>query len=101
MEIDYRNGTAVSGLFLGPVAQGRRYGTESCRLRAAYARNHLGLRMLYSSGLDKNDRSRRMPEKTEFVKYGRKPKAVWRRGAFRDEMLFALDLSTLDADVCL
>lgn len=96
MEIDYRNGTAVSGSFLGPSAQGRGYGTESCRLRSVYARYRLGLRMLYSGCFDTNDRSRRMLEKTGFVLYGRKPKAVWRQGAFRDELLFALDLSTLD-----
>jgi RimJ/RimL family protein N-acetyltransferase len=83
--ISWPNGTAGTGSFIAIEAlQGRGYGTEASILRARYAFDVLGLRILTSSYLEHNPASKRMLEKTGYVEYGCIPKEFWKAGEFRD-----------------
>jgi hypothetical protein len=82
----------VTGSVLGPTdLWGRGYGTEAARLRASYAFDVLGLRLLLSEAMDGNTASVRMLLKAGYVQTGRIPRRHWKRGAWRDALLFALE----------
>jgi len=83
--ISLLHGTAVSGSFLGDTSdRGQGFGTEAAQLRARYAFQTLGLRMLYSEYFEGNIGSQRMQEKTGYQTWGVKPTAEWKNGEFRD-----------------
>jgi RimJ/RimL family protein N-acetyltransferase len=85
--IDYRSGTAVSGSMIGATDEwGKGYGTDAAKVRARYAFEVLGLRMLYSEYLEGNVKSARMQEKAGYKVWGVQPKSHWKRGAFRDHV---------------
>lgn len=93
--IDYRHGTAKSGMMIGEKAYwGRGFGTDAARLRSDYAFHVLGLRMLYSSYLEGNPRTPRMLSNAGYRECGRYPKQMWKRGAYRDHVLMYLDRET-------
>ena len=84
-DINLRNGVANTGSFIGAAEyRGKGYGTEASVLRARYAFEVLGLRMLKSTVLDGNEASRRMMEKTGYVEYGRIAGEHWKNGVYRD-----------------
>ncbi len=90
--IEWRHGSAVTGSVLGRSdLWGRGYGTESARLRAGYAFDVLGLRLLLSEVMDGNTGSIRMLLKAGYVQTGRIPRRHWKRGAWRDTLQFALE----------
>ncbi len=90
-DIDFRNGSGMTGSLLGdPTQWGKGYGTDAARTRARYAFDVLGLRLLRSSYIEGNERSARMQEKSGYVEIGRWPKAFWKRGSYRDEILTCL-----------
>ncbi|HVT15521.1 MAG TPA: GNAT family protein [Thermoanaerobaculia bacterium] len=90
--IDWRNGVATTGTILGRIdLWGRGYGTDAARVRARYAFEVLGLRLLLSEVMDGNVASLRMLEKAGYREVGRVPRRHWKRGAFRDAILFALE----------
>lgn len=90
--IDSRNGTAVTGSFIGnPQDWGKGYGTDAALTRARYCFEVLGLRLLMTSFLEGNERSMRMSSRIGFEEVGRWPKKIWKRGQYRDEILLALD----------
>lgn len=90
--VDYKHGTAESGSFIGPAEyRGHGYGTEAAKLRARFAFEVLGLRLLMTSYLGGNEASRRMSEKAGYVEVGRVPARYWKRGAYRDGVILALD----------
>ncbi len=83
--IDFRNGFATSGTVLGAKEiWGKGYGTDAARVRACYAFEVLGLRMLLSGAFEGNERSLKMQEKVGYKVYGRCPKKFWKRGQYRD-----------------
>lgn len=89
--IDLRNGTAITGAMIGNVPeQNKGYGSDAAKVRTRYAFDVLGLRMLYSSVLESNGRSRRVLEKAGYRQCGVYPKKYWKRGRFVDEILFSL-----------
>jgi RimJ/RimL family protein N-acetyltransferase len=90
--ISWRHGTATTGTMIGDRdSWGKGFGTDAARLRNRYAFDVLGLRMLYSEVYEGNDRSLRMLLKAGYLECGRRPKRIWKRGAYRDEILLYLD----------
>ena len=84
-EIDYRNGTAKTGSFLGEASmRGRGYGTDAAKVRSRYCFEVLGLRMLLSEYYGGNEPSSQMQAKAGYVEFGRLPNALWKRGTYRD-----------------
>ena len=91
-KIDWRNGYATSGTVIGAKEEwGRGYGKDAARTRAQYAFEVLGLRMILSEVIDGNDRSLRMQQAVGYKVYGRVPRKVWKRGAYRDLILTYLE----------
>jgi len=98
-QIDHINKTAISGTVLGDKeAWGQGFGTDAARVRARYAFEVLGLRMVMSAILDGNERSLRMQQRVGYQVTGRIPKRYWKRGAFRDEILTVLTPETFQPD---
>lgn len=89
--IDFRNGTASTGTFIGDRAEwGKGYGVDALRVRSRYCFEVLNLRLLRSSYLEGNERSARMQRSGGYEEIGRWPKALWKRGSYRDEILTCL-----------
>lgn len=85
MHVDWRNGIATTGTLIGATERwGCGYGTDASRIRARYSFETLGLRMLLSAFLEGNHGSKIMNERAGYVEYGRLPKALWKRGEYRD-----------------
>lgn len=83
--MDLRNGYAMTGMIIGdPEYRGSGYGTEVCQLRAWYAFNVIGLRMLESNYSEGNDASRKMLEASGYEEVIRIPGRHWVDGAYRD-----------------
>ncbi|MDI9637386.1 GNAT family protein [Kamptonema cortianum] len=90
-DINYLHGTALTGSLIGASnLRGQGYGTEAAQLRAWYCFHVLGLRLIKSSYLDGNFRSKQMQERSGYVEYGRVPQEFWKRGAYRDHILTLL-----------
>lgn len=90
-QINHIHKTAISGTVLGDKqAWGQGYGTDAARVRARYAFEVLGLRMVMSAILEGNERSFKMQQKVGYEVTGRIPKRYWKRGAFRDEIMTCL-----------
>ncbi len=89
--IDHFNKTAITGSIFGrKELWGKGYGTEAAIVRARYAFEVLGLRILQSAFLEGNERSARMQEKVGYQVAGRIPQWFWKRGAYRDEVITIL-----------
>lgn len=94
-QIDFRHGTSVTGTIIGAKEMwGKGYGSDAAKVRAYYAFEILGLRLLLSAYFDGNERSRRMQEATGYRECGRIPARFWKNGAYRDEILTYLDRET-------
>jgi RimJ/RimL family protein N-acetyltransferase len=90
--IDWRHGSAVTGTIIGPrEARGRGYGADAARVRTRYAFEVLGLRLLLSEVIAENTASLRMLERAGYREVGRIPRRYWRRGAYRDMLLLAVE----------
>lgn len=90
-QLSLRHGITMTGSLIGDVGdRGKGLGTDAAIVRAHYAFHVLGLRMMYSEYFVGNTGSERMQAKTGYVEYGRKPKAFWKRGAYRDMVLTVL-----------
>ena len=90
--VDWRNGVAVTGSVIGRRDLWRQgLGTDIARTRARYAFEVLGLRMLLSEALADNEASIRMLKRCGYVEVGRVPRRYFKRGAYRDAILFALE----------
>lgn len=95
-QINQMHKTSISGSLLGDKELwGKGLGTDAARVRARYAFDVLGLRMVMSAVLEGNDRSLRMQEKVGYQVIGRVPKKYWKRGQYRDEILTCLTPETL------
>lgn len=92
--IDWRHGCAVTGLLIGRKNKwGQGLATDALRVRTHYAFEVLGLRLLLSEALDGNTASVRMLERAGYRQVGRIPRRYFKRGAYRDALLFALERS--------
>jgi RimJ/RimL family protein N-acetyltransferase len=90
--VDFRHGVAKTGTVLGAKEKwGKGFGTDAAKVRARYAFEVLGLRLLTSSILEGNERSMKMQLKAGYREVGRIPKRYWKRGAYRDEILTCLE----------
>lgn len=86
-QISHFHKNAITGSFIGEAEyRGKGYGTDAARVRARYCFEVLGLQTIYSGFLEGNDASRRMSEKIGAKVWGVKPKAVWKRGRYVDEV---------------
>lgn len=95
-QISHIHKTAISGTVLGDKqVWGNGYGTDAARVRARYAFDVLGLRLVMSAILEGNERSLGMQKKVGYQEVGRIPKRFWKRGAFRDEIITCLTPETL------
>lgn len=94
-DINHFHKVAISGTFLGNKEfWGKGYGTDAARVRARYAFDVLGLRMIESGILDGNERSLKMQEKVGYQIVGRIPKRYWKRGVYRDKIITLLTPET-------
>ncbi len=67
--------------------------TDAVRVRTRYAFEVLDLRLLLSEVLDGNAASARMLGCAGYRRIGRIPRRYFKRGAYRDALLFALERS--------
>jgi RimJ/RimL family protein N-acetyltransferase len=90
--IDWKNGVATTGTILGRRdLWGQGYGSDAACLRTRHAFEMLGLRMLLSEVMADNAGSLRMLQKAGYREVGRIPRRLWKRGAYRDVVLLALE----------
>ncbi len=90
--VNYRHGYAETGTFIGAKeCWGKGLGTDAALVRVRYAFEVLGVRLLLSGYLDGNLRSKRMLEKAGYREYGRVPKQLFKRGAYRDHVLMVCE----------
>lgn len=83
--IQWRHGYGTTGTIIGDKKSwGQGFGTDASKVRARYAFEVLGLRMLLSGYLAGNEASRIMNERVGYVEWGRVPALLWKRGAYRD-----------------
>jgi RimJ/RimL family protein N-acetyltransferase len=90
--IDWRNSCATTGMLIGRKdLWGKGLGTDAARVRTRSAFEVLGLRLLLSEALDGNTASILMLERVGYVEVGRIPRRHFKRGAYRDALLYALE----------
>jgi RimJ/RimL family protein N-acetyltransferase len=90
--IDWRQGVAGTGTLLGRRdLWGKGFGADAARIRTRYAFDVLGLRLLLSEALADNAGSIGMLTRAGYREVGRIPRRYWKRGAYRDSVLFALE----------
>jgi RimJ/RimL family protein N-acetyltransferase len=86
--IDWRNRNAISGIWIGEVAQhGKGYGGEAMRLRTAYAFNELGLEKVMTMIFAENEASRRAAERAGYRQCGLRLRHAFREGRWLDQWL--------------
>lgn len=89
--IEWRHGAAKTGTLIGPAeCRGKGYGSEAVVIRARYAFDVLGLRLLLSEVFDDNTGMIRALEKAGYRKVGAIPQRFWKRGAYRDLLTYAI-----------
>ena len=86
-EINYRNGRADFGIFIGEAdARGKGYGTETSRLMLDYAFTALGLRNVALTVAEWNIAGQRAYTKAGFREYGRRRQCWPMGGRWWDEI---------------
>jgi RimJ/RimL family protein N-acetyltransferase len=89
--IDEWNRSCQVGMtILAPAHRGRGYGKEALSAAIRYLFGERGLNRIQCELYDFNRAARRLVESLGFVKEGTHRQAVWKRGAFVDEHVFAL-----------
>ena len=90
--IDRQHGVATTGVVLGRRdLWGQGIGADVVRTRTRNAFEVLGLRLLLSEAMDGNEASIRMLRRAGYREVGRIPRRYFKRGAYRDLLLFALE----------
>jgi RimJ/RimL family protein N-acetyltransferase len=90
--IEQPAGVGVTGTLLGRRdLWGQGFGSDAARVRTRYCFEVLGLRMLLSEVMADNIGSLRMLQKSGYREVGRIPRRVWKRGAYRDVVILALE----------
>ena len=84
-EIDYKNGTAELGIFIGDVDNlGKGYGSEAIKLLTNYAFQELRLHSIYLRTLDTNERAQKSYKKCGFKEFGRRHESIYINGEYHD-----------------
>ena len=97
-KIDYRDGVGTTGAIIGRKdLWGKGLGTDIVRARTRYAFEVLGLRLLLSEVMDGNPASIRMLLRNGYREVGRIPRRYFKRGEYRDVLLFALEKGSAPA----
>jgi len=90
--IDYRHGVGTTGVIVGrKELWGKGIGADIVRVRTRYAFEVLGLRLLLSEAMEGNEASICMLLRNGYREVGRIPRRYFKRGAYRDLLLFALE----------
>jgi len=90
--IDFRHGCGMTGSLIGRKdLWGQGLGTDLARVRTRYAFEVLGLRLLLSEALAGNEASIRMLRRAGYREVGCISRRYFKRGAWRDALLFALE----------
>ena len=85
--IDYRNGSADFGIFIGePDARGKGCGTEATRLMLDYAFTALGLRSVGLTVAEWNVAGQRAYARAGFKEFGRRRSCRWMGGRWWDDV---------------
>jgi RimJ/RimL family protein N-acetyltransferase len=91
-DIDHRHGSARTGTIIGRRDLWRRgLGRDAARVRTRYAFEVIGWRLLLSEVMVGNDASVRMLEAVGYRQVGCIPRRYFKRGGYRDALLFALE----------
>jgi len=89
--ISYRHGTATMGIIIGrPQLWNRGLGTDAIAVLTRYAFDVAGLRLILSEAMSENIASVKAQLKCGYREIGRIPQRYWKRGAYRDVILFAV-----------
>jgi RimJ/RimL family protein N-acetyltransferase len=90
--ITYRHGVGTIGLIIGrPQLWRRGLGTDAIDVLTHYAFEVAGLRLILSEAMSENIASIKAQQKCGYREIGRIATRYWKRGAYRDAVLFALD----------
>jgi RimJ/RimL family protein N-acetyltransferase len=93
--IDWPSRVGFTGSLIGRRdLWGQGYGTDLARVRARYAFDVLGLRMLISEVMAGNPASVRMLERAGYREAARVPNRYWKRGAHHDQIILVLERPT-------
>ncbi len=93
--INPRHGSGTGGIVVGrPALWGKGLGTDAFATLLRYAFDVAGLRLVLSEVFAENDRALRMQRRCGCVELGTIPGRYWKRGAYRDVVLFALPRET-------
>jgi len=89
--IDWQSRVGVTGTVIGRTDLWRQgFGADAARVRARYAFEVLGLRMLISEVMADNESALKMLAKTGYQEVARIPERLWKRGAYRDQVILVL-----------
>jgi RimJ/RimL family protein N-acetyltransferase len=89
---DYRNGDAWTGTIIGRKdLWGKGYASDAVAVRTRYAFEVIGLRYLSTEVFHDNVAMQRVLTKNGYREVGRIPRATWKRGRYRDVMIFWID----------
>ncbi len=89
--IDYKNGSAELGIFIGDEANcGKGYGTEAINLLTNYGFKELRLHTIYLRVYDVNGRAQKAYRKCGFVECGRLHESIYRNGKYHDVIYMEL-----------
>lgn len=90
--IDRVSGVAMAGSYIGHRDYwGQGYALDAARVRNRFAFEVLGLRMLVCEIMAEHIGALRMVQKAGYREVGRIPRRVWKRGAYRDLVILALE----------
>ncbi|MGE3180669.1 MAG: GNAT family N-acetyltransferase [Phycisphaerae bacterium] len=93
--INHRDGTATTGTTIGdPGNWNKGFAADAIKTRSRYAFDVLNLRMLLSEVLEPNTASHKALQRAGYVEYGRLPRHRWKRGDYRDSILYVLTRET-------
>jgi [ribosomal protein S5]-alanine N-acetyltransferase len=91
-KINYRYGEAWTGTLIGRKdLWGKGYATDAVTTRTRYAFDVLGLRFLCTEVFHDNPAMQRVLAKAGFQEVGRIPRRTWKRGRYRDVLIYWLD----------
>jgi RimJ/RimL family protein N-acetyltransferase len=91
-QINWRDRTGNTGTIIGRTdLWGQGYASDVARTRTRYAFEVLNLRLLVSRVLADNVGSLKMLERAGYREVGRIPRYQWKRGAYRDLILLAVE----------
>lgn len=98
--IDYRNRTAVFGIFIGEAqARGKGYGTEATRLTLDYAFTALGLHSVMLTVAEFNLAGQRAYARAGFKEWGRRRQCRWMGGRLWDDVYMDCLASEFESQV--